>query len=117
MPGPLSLQALQTPIPEDEPEVCFTLQAFEPCPNSDADYNSQGGPTSNGQTIIAIDVTHFGGASEHSEAIFESILTETSGGSRLPSSRRYTARERTPSEGIVVGRGIYDEINGILAMA
>jgi LDH2 family malate/lactate/ureidoglycolate dehydrogenase len=49
-----------------------------------------------------------GYSAAHSEKLFTKILEQD--GARLPSERRYQARQRTPSEGISIPRSLYDEL-------
>ena len=44
----------------------------------------------------------------HAEQLFANILAQE--GTRLPSDRRYAARQRTPREGITIPRALYDEL-------
>jgi LDH2 family malate/lactate/ureidoglycolate dehydrogenase len=76
--------------------------------------NKDGGPPVGGEFIIAIDPARCIGSGNreaqlaHSEKLFAKILQQD--GARLPSERRYRARQRTPSEGISIPRSLYDEL-------
>jgi LDH2 family malate/lactate/ureidoglycolate dehydrogenase len=67
-----------------------------------------------GEFIIAIDPVRClsGGSREaqlaHGERLFERILQQE--GARLPSDRRYQARKRTPQDGVLVPRSLYDTL-------
>lgn len=73
-----------------------------------------GAPTANGQLIIAIDPAKFPGGAAHAERVFDCILAEADKGARLPSARRFKARERTEEAGIYVPRVFYDAIETML---
>jgi delta1-piperideine-2-carboxylate reductase len=81
----------------------LSFEAHDDCDN---------GPTNHGELIIMIDpvVTSGGGDDylQHCEMLFEKILEEE--GTRLPSTRRYANRLRTPSEGVTIPRSLYEEI-------
>ena len=72
-----------------------------------------GGPPKRGEFMIAIDPTRCisGGSGiaqlAHAETLFDEILSQE--GTRLPSDRRYLAREKTPKEGITIPQSLYDE--------
>lgn len=72
-----------------------------------------GGPPKRGEFMIAIDPTRCvsGGGSlsqlAHAETLFAEILGQE--GTRLPSDRRYLARETTPKVGITIPQSLYDE--------
>lgn len=51
----------------------------------------------------------------HGERLFERLLAQE--GTRLPSDRRYRARERTVREGVSVPRSLYDSLNELRAGA
>ena len=84
--------------------------------------NGDGGPAKGGEFIMAIDPARClsggngGGGDEagreaqlaHAEGLFARILEQD--GARLPSDRRYAARQRTPTEGVTVPRSLYDTI-------
>lgn len=76
--------------------------------------NSGGGPSKGGECIIAIDPSRCiegGGAAAqlaHAESLFGEILSQP--GTRLPSDRRYLARERTPSEGVLIPVALHEEL-------
>ena len=76
--------------------------------------NGDGGPPRGGELVIAIDpeqCTHGGDPVGHAEALFGRIREQE--GARLPSDRRYAARERTPAEGITIPRSLHDTIQGL----
>jgi len=78
--------------------------------NDDEDYNPNG-PTNHGELIILIDPVVTSGGTDylrHCEMLFERILEEE--GTRLPSTRRYANRLKTPSEGVIITKTLYDEI-------
>lgn len=68
--------------------------------------NKDGGPPRGGELIIAIDPAaclpgHDRAAQQaHAEALFAKVLEQP--GTRLPSDRRFAARQRTPEEGITI---------------
>lgn len=72
-----------------------------------------GGPPKRGEFMIAIDPTRCvsggGGLSQlaHAETLFAEILDQE--GTRLPSDRRYLARQTIPSVGITVPQSLYVE--------
>lgn len=74
--------------------------------------NHDGGPSSGGEFIIAIDpaqcVERAGGQLDHAEALFARVLDQD--GTRLPSDRRYANRQRTPVEGIEIPVTLYEEL-------
>jgi delta1-piperideine-2-carboxylate reductase len=67
-----------------------------------------------GELVIAIDPVRCveGGQRkaqlEHGEKLFAKILAQE--GTRLPSDRRYEARQRTVHEGVTIPRSLYDQI-------
>ncbi len=79
--------------------------------------NDDGGPTSGGELIIAIEpllcVDSSGGPTQlaHAEELFAQILAQD--GTRLPSDRRYAARALTPTEGIRIPASLYRELLGL----
>lgn len=77
--------------------------------------NRDGGPSSGGEFIIAIDpskcVETVEGQLAHAERLFGRILEQD--GTRLPSDRRYATRLRTQIEGIEIPRSLYDEIQSL----
>lgn len=84
----------------------LSFEAYDDCDNDN-------GPTNHGELIIMIDpvVTSGGGSNgylQHCEMLFEKILEEE--GTRLPSTRRYANRLRTPLEGVTIPRSLYEEI-------
>jgi delta1-piperideine-2-carboxylate reductase len=78
------------------------------------DKNTDGGPSEGGELLIAMDPARFGGtgdstaALEHAEGLFKEILQEE--GTRLPSDRRYIARQQTPTEGITIPESLHKTI-------
>ena len=80
--------------------------------------NNDGGPALGGELIIAIDPAHFmaQGSSEqqlaHAELLFARILGLE--GARLPSDRRYAARERSLLEGILIPGALHAELLGMV---
>ncbi len=77
-----------------------------------------GGPAKGGELLLAMDPARFvpdgdrAASLDHAEALFARYLEQD--GTRLPSDRRYAARERTPVEGIRIPEGLYDEIRGFM---
>lgn len=80
--------------------------------------NSDGGPPVGGEFLIAIDpgrcLRHGNRQQQldHAELLFTKILAQD--GTRLPSDRRYAARQRTPTQGITIPQTLYDELQGFL---
>ena len=76
--------------------------------------NDDGGPPIGGEFMIALDPARCVGYDHqpaqlaHAEQLFAKILAQ--GGTRLPSDRRYAARQRTPTEGITMPRALYEEL-------
>jgi delta1-piperideine-2-carboxylate reductase len=76
--------------------------------------NHDGGPPVGGEIMIALDPARCVGHGDrqrqlaHAEQLFAKILAQE--GTRLPSDRRYAARQRTPTEGITVPRTLYEEL-------
>jgi LDH2 family malate/lactate/ureidoglycolate dehydrogenase len=76
--------------------------------------NQDGGPSIGGELIIAIDPVRCVGHNDrraqlaHAEYLFANILAQD--GTRLPSDRRFLARQRTPIEGIAIPQALYDEL-------
>ena len=70
--------------------------------------NHDGGPPVGGELMIAIDPVRCVGHGNrqqqltHAEQLFANILAQE--GTRLPSDRRYAARQRTPREGMTIPR-------------
>ncbi|SDM24439.1 Malate/lactate/ureidoglycolate dehydrogenase, LDH2 family [Modicisalibacter muralis] len=69
-----------------------------------------------GELIIALDPKRFLGdaADQHlarAETLFESIQSQ---GARLPSQRRYEARERSLKKGVDIPEDLYEELNRLL---
>jgi LDH2 family malate/lactate/ureidoglycolate dehydrogenase len=69
-----------------------------------------GGPSSGGEFMIAIDPRTCGNATalDHAESLFAQILEQE--GTRLPSERRYRARQHTAEAGIEIVSSLYDEL-------
>jgi delta1-piperideine-2-carboxylate reductase len=79
--------------------------------------NGDGGPPTGGEFMIAIDPARTRGddalsAMAHAETLFAEILGQE--GTRLPSDRRFAARERTPTEGVSVVQVLYDDLQALL---
>lgn len=75
------------------------------------DDDGAGGPPKGGELIIAMDPSKFGAKEDvlaHGERLFEKILEQE--GTRLPSQRRFEAREKTAKEGIEIPTSLFDEI-------
>jgi len=76
--------------------------------------NHDGGPPVGGELIIAVEPTRCVGHGDrprqlaHAEQLFARILAQE--GTRLPSDRRYAARQRTPTEGITMPQALYEEL-------
>lgn len=79
--------------------------------------NNDGGPTLGGELIIAIDPAHFSphAGSEaqlaHAELLFGRILDLE--GARLPSDRRYAARQISTVEGVVIPGALHAELSAL----
>jgi LDH2 family malate/lactate/ureidoglycolate dehydrogenase len=89
------------------------LLSFE----TSAQDNGDGGPPTGGEFMIAIDPTATrvgasGSAAAHAESLFARILEQD--GTRLPSDRRYSARERTATGGVTVAKVLHDELQTLL---
>ncbi|OED42298.1 oxidoreductase [Chromatiales bacterium (ex Bugula neritina AB1)] len=69
-----------------------------------------GGPSSGGEFMIAIDPGRCGnrGALVHAERLFAEILQQE--GTRLPSQRRYESREKTRIDGITIVESLYESL-------
>lgn len=70
-----------------------------------------------GELIIVLDPRLLGGATgpdshKGAEALFAAIVGQ---GARLPSQRRYEARERSLRDGVRIHRPLYDRIQSLLA--
>lgn len=80
--------------------------SFEASENDKPD----GGPSSGGEFMIAIDPTRCGntGSLAHAETLFERILGQQ--GTRLPSERRYRSRQHTPEAGIEIVPSLFEEL-------
>lgn len=76
--------------------------------------NKDGGPPEGGELVIAIDPgrcvpeTQRAGQLARAEALFTKVLEQD--GTRLPSDRRYAARQRTPTEGISIPSSLYETL-------
>ena len=81
--------------------------------------NNDGGPPVGGEFMIAIDPVRCVGHGDqqrqlvHAEQLFANILAQE--GTRLPSDRRYAARQRTPTQGITIPRALYEELQESLS--
>jgi delta1-piperideine-2-carboxylate reductase len=81
--------------------------------------NDDGGPPVGGELIIALDPTRCVGHGDrerqlaHAERLFARILAQE--GTRLPSDRRYAARQRTPTQGITIPRALYEALQRLAA--
>ena len=64
-----------------------------------------------GELILAIDPGHCNGSADHlsrAEYLFDEVLSQP--GTRLPSQRRYTARQRNIIEGVDVSTTLLDQL-------
>lgn len=83
--------------------------------------DSGSGAPLGGEFMIAIDPGRCvrdqdGGAQlAHAERLFEKILEQE--GTRLPSDRRFAARERTPREGVRIPRKLHDSLRALTGEA
>ena len=81
--------------------------------------NNDGGPPVGGELIIALDPARCVGHGDrqeqlaHAERLFAHILAQE--GTRLPSDRRYAARQQTPTQGITIPRMLYEELQRLAA--
>ena len=81
--------------------------------------NNDGGPPVGGELIIALDPARCVGHGDrqgqlaHAELLFTKVLAQE--GTRLPSDRRYAARQRTPTQGIAIPRALYEELQQLAA--
>jgi delta1-piperideine-2-carboxylate reductase len=79
--------------------------------------NADGGPPVGGEFIIAIEPARCIGTGDRqrqlaqAEQLFARILAQD--GTRLPSDRRYAARQRTPMEGITIPQALYEELQSL----
>jgi LDH2 family malate/lactate/ureidoglycolate dehydrogenase len=79
--------------------------------------NQDGGPPVGGEFMLAIDPARCIGAGgqqqqlAHAEQLFAQISTQA--GARLPSARRYAARQRTPVTGITIPLALYEELQAL----
>ncbi len=69
-----------------------------------------GGPSSGGEFMIAIDPGRCGSttALSHAETLFAEILQQE--GTRLPSQRRYEARQKTPRDGVTIVQSLHESL-------
>ena len=85
---------------------------------SSARDNGDGGPPPRGELIIAMDPARFVADGDraaqlaHAEELFARVRAQP--GTRLPSDRRFEARKRTPSEGVVVPGVLYEALEALL---
>jgi delta1-piperideine-2-carboxylate reductase len=76
--------------------------------------NQDGGPPVGGEFMMAIDPARCVGHGDrqhqlaHAEQLFANILAQE--GTRLPSDRRYAARQRTPTQGVTIPWTLYEEL-------
>jgi LDH2 family malate/lactate/ureidoglycolate dehydrogenase len=76
--------------------------------------NNDGGPPVGGELIIALDPARFIKHGDrqaqlvHAERLFALILAQE--GTRLPSDRRYAARQRTSTQGITIPQTLFEEL-------
>ncbi len=83
-------------------------------PESAAEDTGDGGPAKGGELMLAMDPARFvadGDAEaslDHAEGLFAGLLSQQ--GTRLPSDRRYAARERSPNEGATIPRPLHEQI-------
>jgi delta1-piperideine-2-carboxylate reductase len=81
--------------------------------------NNDGGPPVGGEWLIALDPARCVGHGNrqrqlaHAERLFANILAQE--GTRLPSDRRYAARQHTPTQGITIPQALYEEIQRLAA--
>ncbi|MGI9335086.1 MAG: Ldh family oxidoreductase [Gammaproteobacteria bacterium] len=77
--------------------------------------NKDGGPARGGEFLMAIDptrcVSHPGAQLAHAEGLFARILEQN--GTRLPSDRRYAARERTPADGVDIPAALFETVTAL----
>jgi LDH2 family malate/lactate/ureidoglycolate dehydrogenase len=77
-----------------------------------AEDTGDGGPAKGGELLLAMDPARFApdgdAALAHAETLFARVAGQE--GTRLPSDRRYAARQRTPTEGIRIPKQLHDEI-------
>jgi len=99
----LMVELLSAALPRDY--LSFEASAEEP---------DDGGPAKGGELVIALDPARFvpGGDADasldHAETLFQRLLAQD--GARLPSDRRYAARERTAVDGIRIPQSLYNDI-------
>ena len=88
----------------------FSFEATEMDPREDM-------PPLGGELIMAIDPTHFHTDPQdpliHSEKLFGQVLSQE--GTRLPSDRRYAARQETIKSGVVVPGAFYQALQDMAA--
>jgi (2R)-3-sulfolactate dehydrogenase (NADP+) len=73
--------------------------------------DAEGPPPGTGQLIIAFDAAAFGGSAEHFATLIAAI--EAQPGTRVPGSRRLTARRKAASEGLTVSEALIKEIEAL----
>ena len=76
--------------------------------------NNDGGPSTGGQLLLAMDPQRFGATNylAHGEALFQGMLAQD--GVRLPGDRRLQNRARTATEGISIPEELHAEIVGLI---
>lgn len=88
----------------------FSFEATEMDPREDM-------PPLGGEFIMAIDPTHFHEDAQdplgHSEKLFDRVLSQP--GTRLPSDRRYAARQESISNGVLVPSNLYQSLQEMAA--
>ncbi len=79
--------------------------------------NADGGPSRGGELLIAIDPARFNAGAgadasmAHAETLFSELAKQE--GTRLPSARRYAARQRTVTEGIQIVESLYESCRAL----
>lgn len=86
----------------------LSLEATEAQPREDL-------PPLGGELIIAIDPSVWAGDAEHvaahGERLFETVLSEKD--ARLPSQRRYAAREKAQEHGVTIPRSLLETVSAL----
>lgn len=77
------------------------------------------GQPHHGELILAFSLDAFLGSDkarhqQHAETLFEAILDQ---GARLPSQRRFEARERSRAHGVIIPQTLYDELTALASPA